>query len=113
MEDLASNALIELIKNKREGKVAFGRLESYGNTIIKLLNDQGKDAIMPISENNIRHFLKKYSDYFELKDEGNESYIYLKPDKSISDLRRSFRAYLPLEIIPVFSNRQSVAHLLG
>jgi hypothetical protein len=113
MEDLTSNALIELIKNKREGKVAFGQLESYGNNIVELLNDKGKDAIMPISEYTIKHFLNKYSDFFELKDEGSESYIYLKGDKNISDLRRSFRAYLPLEIISVFSSKKSLEPLLG
>jgi hypothetical protein len=113
MEDLAANALIELIKNKGESKVAFKQLESYGNTIVELLNSEGKDAIMPISECDIKHFLHKYSDFFELKDEGSESYICLKGDKNISDLRGSFRAYVPLEIMPFFSNRKSLEPLLG
>jgi hypothetical protein len=113
MEDLAANALIELIKNKDERKAAFRQLESYGNNIVELLSNNGEDAIMPISEYNINLFLNKYSDFFELRNEESESFIYLKKSKDISDLRRSFRAYLPLEILPVFSDKKSLEPLLG
>jgi hypothetical protein len=113
IDDLAANALIELIKNNREGKVSLSQVEAYGTRIAESLNNEGKDAAMAISQYTINQFLNKYADFFTLKEEGNESYIYLKKDKSITDLRRSFRAYVPLEILPVFSNEKSVESLLG
>jgi hypothetical protein len=112
MEDLTANALIEMIKNHYEGKVSLKQIESYGNSIVKELQNKGKNALIPITEYSINHFLIKYSDFFEIKEEGEESYICLKSNKSISDLRTSFRAYLPLDIIPFFSSKESLKALL-
>jgi hypothetical protein len=113
IDDLAANALIELIKNNRESKVSLSQLEAYGTAIVSLLHDDGKDAAMAISQYTIDQFLNLYADFFTLQEEENDSYVYLKKDKSITDLRRSFRAYVPLEILPVFSNEKSVESLLG
>jgi hypothetical protein len=113
MEDLTANALIEIIKDQREGKVSLKQIESYGNNIVKEIRNKGENAIIPITEYSINHFLKKYSDFFEMKEEGNESFIYLKPDKTIYDLRKSFRAYIPLDIVQVFSSKESLEALFG
>jgi hypothetical protein len=102
-EDLVANALIESIEDGKEPQVTYSQLEKYGKNVLETLSKQGKSAVIPASRINIENFIHNYSDYFELEEAGSDYCIKLKDDKNVTDLRKYFRAYLPLELLHIFS----------
>jgi hypothetical protein len=103
MEDLVANALIESIEERNDRKITFKQLDLYRNNVLNKLKDTGKTVIIPVSETNKKYFLYNYSDFFELKSSDTESCILLKKEKNVDDLRKNFRAYLPLDVLLIFS----------
>jgi hypothetical protein len=106
MEDFVANALIESIEERDERKISFKQLDLYRNNVRNMLKEHGKAAIIPVSETNTKYCFYNYSDFFEWKNDGEENYILLKEGKNIDDLRKSFRAYLPLDVLLIFSRNK-------
>ena len=105
IEDLAANALIEMMDAKKgEGQnfVSYNTLEKYGLAIVKLLSEQGEEAVLILSREETRKMLRDYSDIFvECKQNGVEG-IMLRENVTIDDLIVKFRGYLSLEVLLAF-----------
>lgn len=116
IEDLAANALIELLSkdNKREERfLTYKEMEAYGAEVVQLLNEQGEKAVLILSRESTNAFFKNYSDFFEEQEVDGHKGIALKDDKDVDDLIEQFRGYLSLEVLLAFVNLRSVQKLLG
>lgn len=116
IEDLAANALIELLSkdNKREARfLTYKEMEAYGAEVVQLLNEQGEKAVLILSRESTNAFFKNYSDFFEEQEVDGHKGIALKDDKDVDDLIEQFRGYLSLEVLLAFVNLRSVQKLLG
>lgn len=111
IEDLAANALIELMEKSKKKYVLFKELDNYGACVIDLLNAQGEQAVLILSKERTNEFLHDYSDYFELvKVESNEG-IQLRDGITVEQLWEKFRGYLSIDVMKAFINRKAVQAL--
>lgn len=111
IEDLAANALIELMEKSQKRQVLFSDIERYGAYVLKILNEEEEQAILIMSQEKTAEFLHDYSQYFELYDNGVEEGIRLKRDVSVDDLWTTFRGYLSADVMMAFMSEDSVAAL--
>lgn len=111
IEDLVSNAIIELVENSHRGEVLFSQINSYGATVVQILSEHDKKAILILSKERTNAFLHDYSEYFELFSTGKEEGIRLRDKVSVDDLWAKFRGYLPIEVMKAFMNKRSVKAL--
>lgn len=112
IEDLAANALIELLKTK-DGDlgryaVTFKELEKYGMEVVKLLISQGEEAVHILSRENTNYILYSYSDLFEETQVEKEPAIKLKKGITVYDLIERFRTYLAFDVMMAFMNEKTV-----
>lgn len=110
IEDLAANALIEILdkeKDKSNRFVSYTTLEKYGLEVCKLLNEKGEKAILNLSRDETCKALNNYSDIFsEYKKDGILG-IKLKDNTSIDNLITKFRGYLSLNTLLAFMADES------
>ena len=112
IEDLAANALIEILKTK-EGDldrypVTFKELEKYGMEVVKLLISQGEEAVLILSRENTNYMFYSYSDLFEETQVKEEPAIKLKKGVTVFDLIERFRTYLAFDVMMAFMNEKTV-----
>lgn len=112
VEDLAANALIELLKKSDKSRfVSYNAMERYGLAVARLLRKEDEEVIIYSSRLHTSEMLVNYSDYFEECIVNGEYGIRLCDEKSIEDLRIKFRGYLALKVLLAFVNEQSVKAL--
>lgn len=111
IEDLAANALIELLEKSEKKEVLFSTLQEYGATVIKILSESGKNALLILSDEYTNEFLHDYGNMFEQFSNGKEEGIKLKDSVTVTELWRVFRSYLSLDVIKAFSDTQSIKAL--
>lgn len=108
IEDLAANALIEVLSEGGRRFLTYREIEAYGNKVIELLNEQKSEkAVLILSRDNTAAMYRDYSDFFEEKEENGERGIYLKAEKTREDLIAGFRGYLPLDVLLAFVDQRS------
>ena len=113
IEDLAANALIEILKTKEDAQavqccVTLAELEAYGNQVIQYLNERGEKAVLILSRENTSLMFRNYSDFFEEVETEKGVSIALKEGKTVSDLVEKFRTYLALDLMMAFMNTETV-----
>lgn len=113
IEDLAANALIEILKTKEETQfdqycVTLAELEEYGAQVIRHLNEKGEKAILILSRENTSLMFRNYSDFFEEVETEKGIAISLKKGKNVSDLVKKFRTYLAFDVMMAFMDRETV-----
>lgn len=109
IEDLAANALIELMKKNENRTITYQELESYGSAVVSLLNAQGEKAILVLSRDNTNAMFRNYSDFFrEVEENGMPIGISLKNGVSLENLIDRFRGYLALDVLLAFINENSI-----
>lgn len=113
IEDLAANALIEILKTKedeqaKQSHVTLVELEEYGNQVIQYLNELGEKAVLILSRENTSLMFRNYSDFFEEVETETGVAISLKEGKTVSDLVKKFRTYLALDLMMAFMNTKTV-----
>ena len=109
VEDLAANALIELMKKSEENRfVSYSMMEAYGLAVAEILEDEGEKVIMIVSRADTDAMLWNYSDFFIEEEHDGEKGILLRDGKTIDDLRKRFRGYLGMEALLAFVNENSV-----
>ena len=113
IEDLAANALIEILKTKEETQttecyVTLSELEAYGNRVVQYLNERGEKAVLILSRENTSMMFRNYSDFFEEVETDKGISIALKEGKTVSDLVEKFRTYLALDLMMAFMNTETV-----
>ena len=113
IEDLAANALIEVLKKKEKEDISqyyitFSELEQYGNRVIQHLNEQGEKAILILSRESTSMMFRNYSDFFEEVETDKGTAISLKKGKTVTDLVVKFRTYLAFDVMMAFMATETV-----
>ena len=114
IEDLAANALIEILQTKKEQDlsqytVTLKELENYGAEVVRYLNEEkGERALLILSRASTTHMFKNYSDFFEEVETDNGIAIALQKGKTVNDLVEKFRTYLAIDLIYAFMAEKTV-----
>lgn len=108
IEDLVANAVIELVENSQRGEVLFSQLNNYGATVVQILSESDKKAILILSKERTNAFLHNYSEYFELFSTDKEEGIRIRENVSVDDLWSKFRGYLSVDVMKAFMNERSI-----
>lgn len=111
IEDLVANAIIELVENSQSGEVLFSQINRYGATVVQILSENDKKAILILSKERTNAFLHDYSNYFELFSNGKEEGIRLRKNVSVDDLWLKFRGYLSIDVLQAFMSERSIKEL--
>ena len=111
IEDLAANALIEVLKKSQKRFITYNEIESYGSEVVQLLKESGEKAVLILSRDNTNAFFRNYSEFFEESEQNGRKGILLKAEKQIDDLIKQFRGYLALDVLLAFMDQRSVQAL--
>ena len=65
IEDLAANALIEIMKKTDRRFLTYSEIESYGAEVVQILKENGEKAVLILSRDNTDALFKNYSEFFE------------------------------------------------
>lgn len=110
IEDLAANALIELLETSKDNRsVSFSVLSKYGNVVVEKLRKENKEVYLLVSRDTTYAFVSDYTDFFDI-DESFEI-ITLKEDKTIEDLKIKFRSNIALDVLMAFISKEAVSVL--
>lgn len=117
IEDLAANALIEILQTKREQDfeqytVTLKELEIYGEKIVRYLNEEKKEkALLILSRASTTHMFRNYSDFFEEIETQEGTAIALQKGKTVNDLKEKFRTYIASDLVKAFMDETTVCVL--
>ena len=111
MEDLVSNALIEILEIKNIREVAFASLNDYGIKVVELLEKNDEKAVLLLSKFYTDELIRNYSDFFCIRETSDGDTICLKEGITAEDLRKQFRAYLSVDLLLAFVNENSLSTL--
>lgn len=115
IEDLAANALIEILEMEDENPsqkcVTYAELEKYGTEVVRYLKVNGEKAVLIFSKESTDVMLHNYSDFFEEREKGTA--IGLREGKHVPDLIERFRAYLAFDLMMAFMADDPVKVLKG
>ena len=107
IEDLAANALVELMAQGRRF-VRFSDLLAYGTEVVKILRGQKVEAVLLYSREATFHFFKDYAKYFELQTVDGWEGIALKNDVSDVQLARIFLSSLNSQVLEAMQDQRAV-----
>lgn len=111
IEDLAANALIEVLQKGDRRFLTYNEIENYGAQVVKILKENGEKAVLILSRDNTDALFRNYSEFFEEGEQDGKMGILLKADKKVEDLIQQFRGYLALDVLLAFMNQRSVQTL--
>lgn len=101
--DLAANALICVLSRKEEKRfLTYGEIESYGNTVVEILNNQNEKAVLVLSRARTNQMLHDYSDFFEEQVVDGKRGIKLAEGKTVDNLIEKFHGYLAFDLLKAF-----------
>ncbi len=119
IEDLAANAMIEILEKKqKDGKsiesvlsVTLRDLEEYGAEVVRYINQTSDEkALLILSRASTEYMFRNYSDFFEAIDE-EEAAIKLREGKTVEDLKEKFRTYKAFDLISAYMAETTVGIL--
>lgn len=107
LEDLAANALIELLEREEKREVLFEDLRRYGDFVVRFLehpkSGKGEDVVLVYARDARQMLFSDYSAYFEpIVSDGINVGIRLRAWVGSSDLWSKFRARIPVRIMCAF-----------
>lgn len=108
IEDLAANAMIEMLKKGERRFLTYNEIEMYGAEVVQILKENGENAVLILSRENTNALFRNYSEFFEERERNGKRGIGLKDDKGVEDLIQQFRGYLALDLLLAFMNQRSV-----
>lgn len=112
IEDLAANALIELLQKEEKNRfITYDELENYGAQVVRLLYERGEKAVLLLSRDNTNALFRDYSDFFEEETREGKTGIRLRDGKGVDDLIIQFRGYLALDVLMALVDKRSVSVL--
>lgn len=111
IEDLAANAMIEILEKGGVPFLTYEEIEKYGSEVIQILNEKGEKAVLILSRDSTNALFRNYSEYFEERVEQGLKGISLRADKKLEDLIEQFRGYLALDVLMAFVNERSIQAL--
>lgn len=119
IEDLAANALIEILQTKNEKDfsqytVTLRELEQYGAEVVRYLNEEkGERALLILSRASTTHMFRNYSDFFEEVETEEGIAIALQKGKTVKNLIEKFRTYIAIDLVNAFMDKKAVSVLYG
>ncbi|MDE7211426.1 MAG: hypothetical protein K2O03_08280 [Lachnospiraceae bacterium] len=108
IEDLAANAMIEMLKKGGQRFLTYSEIEMYGAEVVQILKENGEKAVLILSRENTDALFRSYSEFFEESEQNGKRGIKLKENKEVEDLIQQFRGYLALDVLLAFMNQRSV-----
>jgi len=112
IEDLAANAIIDMLEKKGLNRVSYKQIIQYGNTIKKIYDEIYDDyTVLIMSGEAVSSFIRNYSNYFFIDTFENDECIVLKDGITTELLREEFRARLPIELLYSFTCKASMEAL--
>jgi len=111
IEDLAANALIEILSESDRRFVTYRELEEYGAEVVNILLEQNEKAVLILSRDNTYDMLRSYSGIFTEEKQGDDLGISLRGGVGVKDLIDKFRGYLALDVLLAFVDKRSIAKL--
>ncbi len=108
IEDLAANAMIEMLKKGGQRFLTYSEIEMYGTEVVQILKENGEKAVLILSRENTDALFRNYSEFFEEGEQNGKKGIRLKADKKVEDLIQQFRGYLALDVLLAFMNQRSI-----
>ena len=108
LEDLAANAMIEMLKKGERRFLTYNEIEMYGAEVVQILKENGEKAVLILSRENTDALFRNYSEFFEEGEQNGKRGIKLKVDKEVEDLIQQFRGYLALDVLLAFMNQRCV-----
>ena len=111
IEDLAANALIEVLRRSQKKFLTYKEIENYGSKVVELLNEKDEKAVLILSRESTNALFRNYSDFFVERNVGGEMGIELREEVTLENLITQFRGYLALDVLMAFVNDNSVQAL--
>lgn len=111
IEDLAANALIEILTKTEKDFVSYKKLEAYGHEVVRILNAKNEKAVLILSRDSTCDMFRSYSHIFKELSEKNELGVKLKDGISVDNLINTFRCYLSWDVLLAFVNKDSLAKI--
>lgn len=108
IEDLAANAMIEMLKKGGRRFLTYNEIEKYGAKLVQILRGNEEKAVLILSRENTDALFRNYSEFSEESEQNGKRGIKLKKNKEIKDLIQQFRGYLALDVLLAFMNQRSV-----
>jgi len=113
IEDLAANALIEIVEKTGKRYVNFVQLSNYGNVILTNLKKNNIDAKIIFNREATNRFFYDCADIFTIKENEDNIIISLNDNISTTYLRSRFRINIALQLIKAFVSQEAVNTLVG
>lgn len=98
IEDLAANALIEILEHYKKRSITFSALTKYGDIVVSILKKENKDVVFQLSNDSDHSIFHNYTQYFLV----TENNITLKEGVSVSDLKNAFRSNISVDVFLAF-----------
>ncbi|WP_165063077.1 MULTISPECIES: hypothetical protein [unclassified Adlercreutzia] len=96
IQDLVSNALIELFENNQVTEVTFEEIYEYGEAVVRIMAKRDITAYLVLSRTQTNGFMHDCSDILEVVD---NTAFRLKADNGIKDLKERFRNDTPFDVL--------------
>ena len=97
IEDLVSNAPIELIENDISRTVSYPTIMEYGNIVVEELKKRNIKAILNIYRIKTMQFEYDYKEIFDFYEKDGIGYVKLKDNINTNYLRTHFRTSQSLD----------------
>lgn len=111
IENLAANALIEILEKTEKREVSFDTLVRYGMQVVRIFQQEtGEEAVLLLSKKYQINMLENYSAFFEA-DSIKQDVFRLKKGTSIEDLKDYFRWSMNLQLIQAFTDPNAIREL--
>lgn len=111
IEDLAANALIELVEKTGKRTVLFSQLNNYGNAIMTSLKKDNMDVTLIFTKDTTEQFFHDCSDVFIINEIKDDVEIILKDGVSTDVLRSRFRINIAFNLLKAFVSESALKAL--
>lgn len=108
IEDLAANAMIEMLKKGGRRFLTYREIEMYGAKAVQILKENGEKAVLMLSRENTDALYRSYPEFFEEDEQNGKRGTKLKKNKEAEDLIQQFRGYLALDALLAFMDQRAV-----
>ena len=99
IEDLVSNALIELIENNVSKTISYESALKYGYAVIEELKLKNIEALLVVNRDRTMEFEQEYKETFHFFELDDVHYISLKKNIDTNYLRKHFRTLQSLDTL--------------
>ena len=76
-----------------------------------MLSEQGEKAVLIMSREDTSTLLRDYTDFFEEREVNSRIGLYLKDEKTTTDLVQQFRGYLAFDVLLALMSKTSLQAL--